>query len=466
MKSPVIGREIRWKLDEGDVWQSLRVPVTPSITIPDVIREASYIIQVRNLGVRGLASIWVTVPATVPGGGKTPIIDSTGRVVPIIIGAASRGLILENGVDRYVTEAGDPLVTEGGVPGQVVVDCRYSKFRLFLSENVTQWVFVNVQESHELVFEIVQGGAYTIAMPASVVPVSGQAYVPTPVAGAVDVIRQITFDTGLAWRLIVDRADESGGGVFAITLSPSPASNTAYTDGTTPAAPSVQVTATASNGVAPVTHSWTRADTGGDGDFTIDDPTIANPTFSIAAGTTAAAARMQRWRDTALDAAGFVSQGLVEVTLARVVAQLLNGFDALLVEAYGTGTTGPTGGFASITFNRNGTWSAQVAITSNGSTAPQTVVASGNWHNAPTSSIGDGYEIQFTPSPSGPGTATNGAATYTALTASRTMQWTYVRSAAGALTVTCPVAIALRKIGEPSVNTSGTVTLEVTGDNS
>lgn len=403
---------------------------------------------------------------TAPTLGTPTVGNLSTRVLDLVIGAAARGLILENGTDRYVTEAGDPLVTEGGIPGQVVVDCRYSKFRLHLTENVTSWVFVNVADSHELVFEIKQAGAFTIAFPASVVPVSGKPYVPTPVAGAVDVIREITFDGGLIWRLIEGRAEESGGGVFAITLAPSPAVGTVTTDGTTATAPSVQVTATATNGVAPITHAWARADSAGGTDFLIDNTTIAAPTFSVASGTTAYEAT-QQWRDTALDAGGFVSQELVEVTLRRVVEQVINTFNGALIEAYATGTTGPTGGYASITFHRNGTWEAKTALTVNGSTAPATVVDSGNWHNSPSSTIGDGYEIQFSPSSlTGAGTVANGASSYTALSGSRTFQWTYVRSAAGAQTETAVVAVSLRKISDTSINTSGSVTLEVTGDNS
>lgn len=406
---------------------------------------------------------------TAPTIGVPTVGNFSTRVLDIVIGAASRAWLWENGTTAMLSESGKVWVSEGGVAGQAVVDCRYSKFRISLTENITSLVFVNVSDSHELVIEVTQRGAFNIAWPASVVPVSGVPYVPTQVVGAVDVIRLITFDRGRTWRLIVDRGEgnpDAGGAVFAVSLSPSPASNTAYTDGTTPSAPSVQVTATTANGTAPVVHAWSRADTGGGTDFLIDDPTIAAPTFSLASGVTNVPATTQQWRDTTTDAGSRIAQALVDVTLARIVTTLLNGFDGLLVEAYGTGTTGPTGGFASITFNRNGTWQAHIAITSNGSTAPQTVAASGNWHNAPTATIGDEYEIQFTPSPSGPGSVTNGASAYSALSSSRTMQWTYVRSSSGALTVTCPTAISLRKIGAPGVNTSGTVTLQVTGDNS
>lgn len=401
---------------------------------------------------------------TAPTLGTPTVGNLSTRVLNLVIGAASRGLILENGTDRYVTEAGDPFVTEGGIPGQVVVDCRYSKFRLALTENVTDWVFVNVAESHELVFEVAQAGAYTIAFPGSVVPVSGKPYVPTPVPGAVDVIRLITFDGGITWRLIEGRQEESGGGVFAITLAPSPALGFITTDGTTGTAPSVQVTATATNGVAPITHAWARADAAGGTDFLLDNAAIAGPTFSVPAGTTAFEAT-QHWRDTALDAGGFVSQAVVEVTLRRIIELLINTFDGVAVEAYAVGTTGPTGGYVTLTFNRNGTWQVHAALTVNGSTAPQTLEASGNWHNSPTSSIGDAFEVQFTPSGSG-GTITNGAAAYAALTGSRSIQLQFTRSTAGSATVTRPVAVALRKITDPATSTSGTVTLAVTGDNS
>lgn len=401
---------------------------------------------------------------TAPTLGTPTVGNLSTRVLDLIIGAASRGLILENGTDRYVTESGDPLVTEGGIPGQVVVDCRYSKFRLSLTETVTSWVFVNVADSHELVFEIKQGAAHTITFPASVVPVSGKPYVPTPVPGAVDVIRLITFDGGITWRLIEGRAEESGGGVFAITLAPSPALGVITTDGTTGTAPSVQVTATATNGVAPITHAWARADAAGGTDFLLDSAAIAAPTFSVPAGTTAFEAT-QQWRDTALDAAGFVSQEVVEVTLRRIIELLLNTFNGVAVEAYAVGTTGPTGGYASITFHRNGSWQAHTALTVNGSTAPQTLEASGNWHNSPTSSIGDAFEVQFTPSGSG-GTLVNDAGAYAALSASRTVRLEFTRSLAGSATVTRSIAVAVRKISDPATNTSGTVTLSVTGDNS
>ena len=265
-----------------------------------------------------------------------PVIANFGAVIKdLIIGAAARPRVTESGTAFRITEDGKRRVTEGGVPGEVVVDCRYSKFRLLLDQDVLSWKFVNVTQTHELVFEIQQMADFTIAFPSSVVPVSGLPYQPTPVAGAVDVIRIITFDGGLSWRLIVGQGsvpdDNGGAGAMSVNLAPNPAAASSHTDGVTPSAPSVQVVATVSGGTGVITHAWTRADGGSTAGFLIDDATVANPTFSIASGLTAFS-ESQQWRDTVTDGDGRVVQQVVAVALSRSVGVLIAADDVSEVE--------------------------------------------------------------------------------------------------------------------------------------
>jgi hypothetical protein len=132
-------------------------------------------------------------------------------------------------------------------------------------------------------------------------------------AGAVDLVTLQTTNGGVTWYQTVTAA----GAGFAMVIAPSPATGTVEYSGAD-VAPSVTVTATAANETGTVTYSWLRDDTGGT-DFLINSSTAANPTFSIAAGPTAFNAT-QRWRCTATDSAGPVTQAIVNVTLARTVA--------------------------------------------------------------------------------------------------------------------------------------------------
>lgn len=66
MKSPVTGMELRWRLAGDTAWVVQRYPPSTTIQVPDAVRGGNYTIEVRNLGVMGMDSAWVTVNVTVP----------------------------------------------------------------------------------------------------------------------------------------------------------------------------------------------------------------------------------------------------------------------------------------------------------------------------------------------------------------------------------------------------------------
>ncbi len=311
MKSPVVARELRYR-ETGDEsgWTVQTMLVEPTITLPRLTRGVAYDIEIRNIGLRGTASTWVSVPVTVA---------ATATIPP--------------------GERVQELDILGGV---LTIDCTFQYFRLTLSANVTSVVFINVERLEVLQIEIEQwgGGGHTINWPASVSFVAGTPYVVTPDDGATDIVTLNSTNTGTTWYLTAVQ------GSAGVTISPSPASDSVETDGSTPQQPSVVVTATPTSGTGH-THAWTRADTSGGTDFDIDSTTSATPTFSVPSGTTAYSAT-QSWRDTVTDSLGNVTQGLVAITLQRTVA---GGFDLALSPspAVGFGFYVGTSGTATVT---------------------------------------------------------------------------------------------------------------------
>lgn len=227
-----------------------------------------------------------------------------------------------------VADAVMPIIDLVSVGGVLTIDCRYQQFRLNLTENVTSVVFINVAPQDTLLIEVTQGapGSHTLAFGPGVVSVSGVPYVVTPTVGAVDILGLTTNNSGVTWALVAQQpVSDAGGGeggdppvdALVVSISPSPASATSVTDGSTGTAPSVMLTATATGGTPPVTHAWTRGDSGGT-NFLIDDPTSATPTLSLPVGVTAANVT-QQWRDMIEDAAGVMNQAVVSVNLSRTV---------------------------------------------------------------------------------------------------------------------------------------------------
>ena len=372
-----------------------------------------------------------------------------------------------------VTDAHMPIVDLDIVSGVVTVDCRFSQFRLTLTENVTSVVFINVAPQDTILIEITQGSpvrTFAFGAEAGVVPVSGVAYVVTPVVGALDVLGLTTNNSGATWALVAQQpsdGSEGGGGTLSATLAPSPASDTVESDGSTSVAPSVQVVTTMVSGTAPYTHAWTRADTSGGTNFLIDDATSDSPTFSIAPGVTSYSAT-QTWRNTITDSATLTIQKSVAVTLVREVDQeLVDDFAGGASEAHGIGMSGPSGGTALIRFYSNGTFDLWSSVTIDGVGYPGSVTATGEWFTeTPIVGLGSDYEILATVLSGSGGTFTNGASSYAALSATRMFQLTYTRNTMGSHTVTRVLQVTIREIGNPSNSVTGTMTLQVTGENS
>lgn len=283
-------------------WFEFATTDYPAITYPEIDGIGAWFrVTADSFGRRNPPSAAVyAIPA---------VGDFSNRVMDLRIGMSAAAITTEDGA-ILCTEDGAWLLTERGDGDEIEVDCRYSRFRLALTKDVGDVYFINVKESHELVFEVRQMGSFTIAWPPNVVPVSGIPYQPTPYPGAVDVVRLITMDYGTNWRLIVEKSG------FGLAFSPSPATATAYYDGVD-VAPSVTVTATPDGANGAVTHAWVRADTNGGDDMLISDATSASPSFSLPAGSSTVSVR-QLWRDKATDIDGGIAQGVVEVTLARV----------------------------------------------------------------------------------------------------------------------------------------------------
>lgn len=199
--------------------------------------------------------------------------------------------------------------------GLVTVDCRYTQFTLDLTSNVLNWDFLNESPQDSFIVKCTQQGAFDIAFPSNVSPVSGQAFVTTKTPGAVDIFGLATMDGGVTWDLTFGQQLEPLG----VQLSPSPAvDEVTCTDGVTPVAPGVAMTATATGATGTESYLWERIDTNGGTSFTINNGTTPNPTIYIPGGTTAYNAT-QTWRCTVTDGSR-TAQAAVDITLRRALA--------------------------------------------------------------------------------------------------------------------------------------------------
>lgn len=211
--------------------------------------------------------------------------------------------------------------------GVLTIDCSLSEqYLLVLTQNITSVVFINVASQKTLIIEIRNPASYTVAWPASVIPVSGIAYVVstggTVLVPKIDTIGLNTDTAGVLWALRVDKDDApsigGGGGSLNITISPNPAYG--YAAGS----PSVSIATTVVGATMPITVQWNRAPGGvgdwggstgnvGGGNFACSTPNGLNPTFSRTG--THAGYVAQNWRVLVTDAAGLTAQEIFEVTL-------------------------------------------------------------------------------------------------------------------------------------------------------
>lgn len=356
-----------------------------------------------------------------------------------------------------------PAVELEIVGGVVTVDCTFDYFRLQLTENVTSVLFVNVPTVKTIIIEVIQGGAFTMALPASVQPVSGVPYVPTQAVGALDILGLSTINTGALWKLLVKQPDAGEGGVLAVAIAPPTLSSSVATDGVTPTQPSVSPTVTVTGGTAPITGTWSRADGGGGTPFNVDDASSLTPVFSIASGTTSYPATTQTWRYTVTDSLGVTASATVTMTLERTApaGDLLEFFDGESV--FKTKLTfAPTVATAVVTllFRRDGTWETSRS-------SPFQVVDTNNWISGPEFDSGDAYNIRFTPTyvSGDAGGISNGAAAMSSLSSNRSISLTKTQAFPGATSAAYSVLVEIEEAANPGVIVaSGTVSLEANAE--
>lgn len=347
---------------------------------------------------------------------------------------------------------GPELVIEGD--GSVIVNCKFNDFYLRLTANVTRFVFINVGEREAqrdadvVTIDIEQTGAFTVAMDANCIPINGVPYAVSAAAGAIDTIGFKTFDRGSIWRYTVA---QPALGAIAVTLAPSPASDTDANDGVTPSAPSVLVTATPTGGSLPITHLWERVDGAGGTDFLVDDATLAAPTFAIAADVTPYEAT-QTWRDTVTDGGGTTASAPVDVTLVRTTPLPPTGdWDGQAANVIGARPSKPASASAWLEFKADGTWQLYEQI--NGGTG--SLVANGTWG---AGVVGAEYEVKFTPDAA---LYRNDAATYQPLSVARRVQATVNAAVGEDNTGAWSVTADLRRIDTPATVTTGAVTFDL-----
>lgn len=212
------------------------------------------------------------------------------------------------------------------VGGYITIDCSLAEH---FSVNLTadaEIRFINVPNSDRVaLLDVKQKGAFNITMPVNVSPVGGIAYVSTKIVDAVDLLGFLTDSRGVQWLLryslnINVLAGGSTVNAFAVTVSPNPAYGYAADN------PSIAVAATAVNGTAPITISWSRAaggvgdwggsasNVGGASPFTISNAASFSPTFSRTG--TADGYVAQNWLATVTDATGLsATSAPVEIAL-------------------------------------------------------------------------------------------------------------------------------------------------------
>lgn len=220
----------------------------------------------------------------------------------------------------------------------ITIDCRYQRFTLLLDSDVFYVSYINVPEEKTIIIEVTQsGGDHVLQFPGWVQSVTGAPYKASTVAGATDVIGQITADKGVSWRMTFVQP-EGGGSAYALTVTPNPAYGQVIYDGTTPVAPSMQIRAEPVNGVEPIICDWIRIDSFGGADFDVSDIASLEPVFSVPEGTSDYTST-QIWRVSIKDDINRVVQQLVTIRLQRVVA-LVNLSDGLLNANFDEGDTG------------------------------------------------------------------------------------------------------------------------------
>lgn len=357
-----------------------------------------------------------------------------------------------------------PVIDLEIIGGVITINCLYDQFYLYLNAHVNNVVYVNVDPAETILIEIevAPPGGWTITWPASVQPVTGVPYVVSVRAGAVDLVGLTTNNGGIVWRMTYQQPEGGTGGgggtggAPSVTLAPSPASATVATDGITPTAPSVLVTATVEGGTGAITWAWMRADTAGGADFIVAGATTAAATFSVASGAGGYNAT-QQWRVVATDAATtpLSGQAVVPITLTRTapVSATWGGATAGAA-AFGTASAAAR---AWLEFGADGTWSLMRQTQSNGNWAAAKVSASGVWGTAP---VGADYEVRLTPTlTSGTaGAVSNAAPAYVALGGNRRITIELgPRTFPGALSAVYSIVAELRRIDTPGTVHAGTV---------
>lgn len=216
----------------------------------------------------------------------------------------------------------------------ITIDCRYTKFKLLLDQDVNYVSFINCPPTKTILIYVEQsGGDHLLIFPPWVRPGHSVPYIASPVAGSIDVLGLDTDNAGLDWTLMALQP-AGGGSAFAATAWPSPAYDAVFCTPSDPASPSIQVTSDQVNGTAPVTCEWSRIDFFGGADFLVSDITSPAPTFSVASGTTAVD-DVQVWRVTYSDSSARNVFTDITIRLVRTVvadedisAELLNpGFE-------------------------------------------------------------------------------------------------------------------------------------------
>ena len=236
--------------------------------------------------------------------------------------------------------ASNPPVQELAITNSTItIDCRYTKFRLILDQDVNYVAFINCPPTKTVLLYVTQsGGDHLLLFPPWVRPINNVPFIASPVAGSVDIIGLDTENAGIDWALVVQQP-AGGGSAFAVTAWPSPAYAAVFCTPSEAAQPSIQVTSEQVNGTAPVVCDWSRIDIFGGADFDIsamDDPA---PVFSVPSGTTAYDA-VQVWRVTYTDGNSRTVNTTVTIRLVRTVVANPDLAAGLLNPGFESGATG------------------------------------------------------------------------------------------------------------------------------
>src|SRR5690606_29476041 len=67
MSAAIAFYDVRFRVDGSEEeWTQIRFPVDADIVIPDVVRGADYLVDVRSVSAEGRTSEWVELEVTVP----------------------------------------------------------------------------------------------------------------------------------------------------------------------------------------------------------------------------------------------------------------------------------------------------------------------------------------------------------------------------------------------------------------